>query len=796
MLKYSVAVLFSAVAVCLIFSGVSDGAPVPYEDEFFKYELDAGNNTAAVVGLKAPSVTDPNIPDTVNGAYSVTSIKAKAFQHNTDLTGTLTLPNSLITIGDTAFYGCRGLTGNLIIPDSVTTIGRSAFADCSGFKGSLSISDKATSIGNFAFASCTGLTGNLIIPGSVIWIGDYTFASCTGLTGLTIHEGVTSIGKNAFLNCTGLTGNLIIPDSVTTIDEYAFSGCTGFDGYLKVSEKAPSIGNYAFEYCTNLTGNLTVPGLVTSIGNYAFRECVGFTALTISEGVKSIGTSAFYGCKGLTGSLVIPSTVTSIGIGAFSGCESLTGDLVIPDTVTSIGYGAFFKCTGFKGSLTISKNITSIEEITFFQCTGLTGSLTIPENVKSIGRSAFDGCTGLTGDLVIPDSVTTIIYDAFKGCSGFDGSLVVSDKTTAIGESAFYGCTGISLLRLGAPLSAWKNLSLDLNGSGESQKEYPVFCDPGNRPPASSHSDLTVLFYEGEVSVTVTPAGAGTTSGAGTYAVGTTVTIGASAAEGYGFDGWSDGETANPRTVDVLGKNMVFEAVFNPPKFTITFDSAGGTPVGDITLDYGAAVVAPDDPTRDGFVFAGWTPALPETMPNNNFSVTAGWNETFTIKWSVNGAVTEETYVSGELPTYKGAKPGRQPTAGATYEFTGWSPAITSVSKDETYVAQFSESPRSYAVTWSVDGNVTEETYVYGQTPEYKGSTDKAADAEYTYTFTGWSPGIVPVSKDETYVAQYDRTEIGGGSGDFSDTLLYAVAAAVAVTTVGALAYFLVLRKK
>ena len=749
MLKYPVAVLFSAVAVCLIFSGVSDGAPVPYEDEFFKYELDAGNNTAAVVGLKAPSVTDPNIPDTVNGAYSVTSIKDKAFQHNTDLTGTLTLPNSLITIGDTAFYGCRGLTGNLIIPDSVTTIGRSAFSDCSGFNGSLSISDKATSIGNFAFASCTNLTGNLNIPGSVISIGDFAFDGCIGFTdSLIIREGVVSIGKYAFANCTGFTGNLIIPDSVTTI------------------------------------------------GDYAFRECVGFTALTISEGVKSIGISAFDGCKSLTESLVIPSTVTSIGGGAFSGCESLTGDLVIPDTVTSIGEGAFFKCTGFKGSLTISENVTSIEEITFYQCTGLTGSQTIPGNVTSIGRGAFNGCTGLTGDLVIPDSVTTIIEDAFKGCSGFDGSLVVSDKTTAIGEGAFYGCAGISLLRLGAPLSAWQSLSLDLNGGGESQKEYPVICDPGNRPPASSHSDLTVLFSEGEVSVTVTPAGAGTTSGAGTYAVGTTVTVGASAAEGYGFDGWSDGETANPRTVDVLDKNMVFEAVFNPPKFTITFDSAGGTPVGDITLDYGAAVVAPDDPTRDGFAFAGWTPALPETMPNNNFSVAAGWNKIFTVKWSVNGAVTEETYVSGELPTYKGAKPGRQPTAGATYEFTGWSPAIASVSKDETYVAQFSESPRSYAVTWSVDGNVTEETYVYGQTPEYKGSTDKAADAEYTYTFTGWAPGIAPVSKDETYVAQYDRTEIGGGSGGFGSTLIYAVAAVVAAVAVGTLVYVFVLGRK
>ena len=69
-------------------------------------------------------------------------------------------------------------------------------------------------------------------------------------------------------------------------------------------------------------------------------------------------------------------------------------------------------------------------------------------------------------------------------------------------------------------------------------------------------------------------------------------------------------------------------------------------------------------------------------------------------------------------------------------------------------------TPITYTVTWDVDGNVTTETYVEGTLPEFKGSTDKAADATYTYTFTGWTPELAPVAGDATYTAVYEKTAI------------------------------------
>ncbi|MBQ6936490.1 MAG: leucine-rich repeat domain-containing protein [Clostridia bacterium] len=110
----------------------------------------------------------------------------------------------------------------ITIPDSVTSIGYSAFSGCTNLT-TITIPDSVTSIGNFAFIECTNLT-TITIPDSVTSIGDFAFSECTNLTTITIPDSVTSIGDGAFSWCENLT-SITIPDSVTSIGDLAFDGC-------------------------------------------------------------------------------------------------------------------------------------------------------------------------------------------------------------------------------------------------------------------------------------------------------------------------------------------------------------------------------------------------------------------------------------------------------------------------------------------------------------------------------------------------------------------------------------------
>ena len=114
-----------------------------------------------------------------------------------------------------AFYGCSGLA-SVTIPNSVTSIGDTAFSGCSGL-------------------------ASVNIPGSVTSIGACAFEECSGLTSVTIGNGVTSIGGMAFYGCSELT-SVTIPDSVTSIGVWAFDGCGLWSSWYKVLMDASATG--------------------------------------------------------------------------------------------------------------------------------------------------------------------------------------------------------------------------------------------------------------------------------------------------------------------------------------------------------------------------------------------------------------------------------------------------------------------------------------------------------------------------------------------------------------------------
>ena len=243
--------------------------------------------------------------------------QAEVTSGDSEYTGEVTIPASfeydgvtysVTSIGVSAFKArinnhqvCSSLT-SITIPNSVTSIGNAAFCDCYRLT-SITLPNSVTSIGSSAFSGCSGLT-SITIPNSVTSISDYAFNKCSGLTSITIPNSVTSISDYAFYGCSGLT-SITIPNSVTSISKYAFSGCSGLT-------------------------SITLPNSVTSIGGSAFSGCSGLTSITIPNSVTSIGYEAFSGCKNMEGLYCYAEKVPSTSAEAFKDAYIEYATLYVP----------------------------------------------------------------------------------------------------------------------------------------------------------------------------------------------------------------------------------------------------------------------------------------------------------------------------------------------------------------------------------------------------------------------------------------------------------------------------------
>jgi hypothetical protein len=167
------------------------------------------NNGMITITKYTGSVMEVVIPDTITG-LPVTTIGDSAFEE--EAVTSVTIPNSVTSIGIEAFLNCTTLT-NIAIPESVTNIGIEAFQDCVGLT-SIAIPDSVTSIGQYVFESCLGLA-TVTIGDSVTNIGQSAFDQCYALTSVTVPDSVTSLGMNAFSLCGTMT-NATLGNGVTS----------------------------------------------------------------------------------------------------------------------------------------------------------------------------------------------------------------------------------------------------------------------------------------------------------------------------------------------------------------------------------------------------------------------------------------------------------------------------------------------------------------------------------------------------------------------------------------------------
>ena len=356
----------------------------------------------------------------------------------------VTIPNSVTSIGDWSFYNCEKLT-SANIPNSVTSIGESAFFRCTSlpvidnirYAGTYLVeaTDKTLStytikagtrfIGQSAFSECSALN-SVIIPNSVISIKRKAFYSCSSLTSVTIGNNVTSIGDNSFESCTRLK-SITIPNNVTRIGVAAFWQCREMT-YVIIGNSMTTIGDYAFYDCINLKKVFNESRLHITKGSIAYGY-VGYNADIIFNNTK----------PELVDNYIFGSNEDEYALFAYLGTETT---LILPDKYKNQNYKIedyAFSRNETLSSVVIPNSVTSIGNYAFYGCEYLT-SVSIGNSVASIGSYAFYGC-GLTS-LTLPNSVINISDRAFSFCSELI-SIVIGNSVEKIGQSAFYGCKKI-----------------------------------------------------------------------------------------------------------------------------------------------------------------------------------------------------------------------------------------------------------------------------------------------------------------------------------------------------------------
>ena len=651
-------------------------------------------NTVTSIGenafISCSKLTTITLPSTL------TTIGNSAFLFCSSL-ASFSVPASVTTIGSMVFDYCSiptftfeasntTITCNAVIPCTdhlflYRDVNRGGYELTTGAIKALTIGAHVTTIYNnmfngshylnsIDFSEATGLTS----------IGDYAFIGCgnyvptdpekdpvPNLTTIDLsNTKVTSIGQYAFNDCNRLTG-ISLPNTLQTINDGAFNGCSSLASF-SVPGSVETIGSMVFDYCsiptftfeasnTAITCSATIPCTNLYLGrNITFTDngFSGVSALTIGTNVTSIGSLFFY------------SDITSVTVPWLSSPIAIADDAFYDDTYANAtlwipgGTKATYEAAdGWKkfanmdfssfvvsitgsahgtlavGEISSTNNETATTlidrgEDAVFTVTPATGYELTTFTVNGDDETPTEGSytvEDLSADQTVVAGFTPITYNLTYT---LNGGTATNPATYTIETTTF---TLNNPTKAGYDFAGWK-----LNGVGEAM--MTVTITQGSTGNLAYTATWTPTVYN---IVYTMDGGTATPANPTTYTIETeTFTLNNPTKTGHTFKGWKlNGEGDAMMEVTIAQGStghLAYTATWQINKYTITFDSNGGSAVDPITQDYGTTVTAPAAPTKTGYDFAGWTPALPATMPAENMTVTATWTvKTYTVSITGGG---------------------------------------------------------------------------------------------------------------------------------------------------------------
>jgi len=624
---------------------------------------------------------------------------------------TIIIEEGITHVGECDFYEFVNLT-SVSLPNSLISIGAEAFKICSALE-SIVIPDAVTNIGGAAFKGCSNLN-SVTLPKALTVLSEGVFSWC-GFKQFTIPDGVLKLENGCICECQNLE-EITIPASVKYIEGLAFASNPKLQEVYCFNREVPNTGSRVFEG-SKLSGNLHVP--YSSVNLYKasspWNSFANIVALPITkeELLEKIETNINI-MKSTEQSLQDAydriAKIDNFEPGQLSSfAEAVRQNIKDYDAVIA-------KLESLKEKLNNGETVTE-EEIDNLKCEELSTALlerlsAYEEYVMTTSFTSNEGGQINVGNINVKNET--------KKVSWFYSKAFISDP-----HSDVYKSVEISVV----PSDGYHIKSIDIDGKdytsttsytgdGLNAKNFIATFEQDTKPTYKLLFVVdgeTYKSYDLEEGTPITPEAEPTK-------------------EGYTFSGWSEIPSTMP------AKDVTITGSFTINKYKLTY-KVDGEVYKEFELEYGASITPEPAPTKEGYTFSGWS-EIPSTMPAKDVTVTGNFTKgTYKLVYKVDGEVYKTiSYNYGDAIT-----PEPAPTKEG-YTFSGWSDIPSTMpAKDVTITGSFTIN--KYKLTYIVDGEIYKEYDIeYGAT-----ITPEPAPTKEGYEFSGWSdiPSTMPANNVE-----------------------------------------------